>query len=238
MKLLKIRLIILILLCSLFRLNAQVSDLLQAKLDQKVATFEFRDTEIRNALRLLARQNSLNIVISSEVEGRISISLWNVTVEDILKTVLNSLGYHHIIENDIIMVKAFDKEIFGEAKSKVFRLNYIDAVDLVETLTPFITDKGQIQALNLVKTEKVEEKRSDILVVKDIQENLDIISSIIAELDIAQQQFVIEVRLIETILNENQKFGFDWPDNVKVTMTGADPTGEDDVDLASSLAAT
>jgi type II secretory pathway component GspD/PulD (secretin) len=218
-------------------LNAQINDVLRSKLDQKVTSLEFRDTEIKDVLRLLARQNGLNIVIGSQVQGRISISLWDVTIEDALKTILISQGYHHIIENDIIMVKAFDKEVFGEAKSKIFRLNYIDAVNLVETLTPFITTKGEIQALNLVKTEKVEEKRSDILVVRDLQENLDIIGSIIAELDIAQEQFIIEVRLIETILNEDQKFGFDWPDNVRVSMTGADVTGTGDVDLASGLAA-
>jgi len=237
MKGLQIRLIIIIVLCFSFRLNAQISDLLQAKLAQKVTSLEFRDTEITNVLRLLARQNGLNIVISSQVEGRVSISLWDVTIEDALKTILNAQGYHYIIENDIIMVKEFDKEIFGEAKSKIFRLNYIDAVDLMETLTPFLTSKGEIQVLNLVKTEKIEEKRSDILVLRDIQENLDIISSVIAELDIAQEQFVIEVRLIETILGENQKFGFDWPDNINVSMTGADPSGTGDVDLNSGLAA-
>jgi type IV pilus assembly protein PilQ len=237
MKSLRKCIILLTLLFFISGLKAQISDLLRAKLDQSVASLEFRETNIQDVLRLLARQNGLNLVISSDVVGRISISLRNVMVEDVLKTVLNSHGFHHIIENDIIMVKAFSKEVFGETKSKVFRLNYLDAVDLMETLTPFLTSKGEVQALHLVKTEKIEEKRSDVLVVRDIQENLDIISSIINELDVAQKQFIIEVRLIETILNEDQKFGFDWPDNVKVKMTGADVTGESDVDMASGLAA-
>jgi type IV pilus assembly protein PilQ len=207
---------------------AQTNKIIQNKLDQKVTSLEFRDTNIRDLLRMLSRQYNLNIVVNSEVAGRVSVSLTNVTVENVLKTVLNSQGYHYIIDDDIIMVKAFEHNVYGETKNKLFRLKYIDANELSETLLPLMTQKGDIRVLQLVKTENLEERRSDILLVKDIPSSLEQISSIIDELDKPQDQLIIEVRLIETILNESEKFGIDWPDRANLTLTGADPSGTSD----------
>ncbi len=218
-------------------MSAQVADQLQLKLNQKVASMEFRDTNIKDVLRLLARQHSLNIVVSSEVSGRISVSLTNVKVRDVLKTVLESQGCHFLIRNDLILVKSFERETFGETSSEVFHLDYLDAVELRETLLTILTAKGEMTVLDLVKTEKVEQRRSDVLVVKDLPENLTHIRSVIGELDIPQKQIIIEARLIETILSENEKFGFDWPKSVNVKMTGADPLNPGSIDLESGLAA-
>jgi type IV pilus assembly protein PilQ len=217
--------------------SAQMGEQLQLKLNQKVASMEFRDTNIKDVLRLLARQHSLNIVVSSEVSGRISVSLTNVEVRDVLRTVLESQGCHFLIKNDLILVKSFERETFGETSSEVFHLDYLDAVELRETLLPILTVKGEMKVLDLVKTEKAEQRRSDVLVVKDLPENLTHIRSVIGELDIPQKQLIIEARLIETILGENEKFGFDWPKSVNVKMTGADPLNPGSIDLESGLAA-
>ncbi len=218
-------------------LSAQVADQLQLKLKQKVASMEFRDTDIKDVLRLLARQHSLNLVVSSEVTGRISVSLTNVEVYDVLKTVLESQGCHFLIKNDLILVKSFERVTFGETGSEVFHLDYLDAIELRETLLPLLTTKGEMKVLDLVKTDKAEQRRSDVLVVRDLPENLNSIRSVIAELDIPQKQLIIEARLIETILGENEKFGFDWPKSVDVKVTGADPLNTGSADLESGLAA-
>lgn len=224
----KIRLIsiMLITIISSFIIGyAQIDELLQKKLDQKVKSLEFRNTHLTDLLRLLAKQYDLNIVINTDVESRISLSLSDVTVENVLKSILNSQGYNYVIDGDIIMVKTFESDIIGEVKIKLFRLNYLDAIQLSETLIPLLSPKGDMKVLQLVKTAKIEDQRSDILLVKDIPSSLEHIRMIIDELDIRQAQLIIEVRLIETILGESEKFGIDWPNAGKITLTGADPTG-------------
>lgn len=219
-------------------LLAQEADQLQLKLGQKVTSMEFRDTNIKDVLRLLARQHGLNIVVSSEVTGEVSVSLYNVEVRDVLRTILESLGCHFIIKNDLILVKSFQRESFGETSSEVFHLNYLDAIELKETLLPVLTKKGEMKVLDLVKTEKQDQRRSDVLLVKDLPENLVHIRAIISELDIAQNQLLIEARLIETIIGKDEKFGLDMPKEVKVKMTGSDPVNPGSVDLEGGLAAT
>ncbi len=212
----------LILLLFLFPITAhlQVDDVLKAKLNQKTS-MEFRDTNIKDLLRLLARQNSLNIVLGPEIAGRVSVSLTNVAVKDLLHSVLNSLGFHYIIDNNIILVKSFERAISSEIETKVFKLKYQDAYDLLESFATMLTAKGKIQVLQLVKTEKIEDKRSDILVVSDISENVEKISTIIEQIDIIQPQLQIEIRLIETILGQDQKLGFNWPTRIGANLSSA-----------------
>lgn len=203
--------------------SAQNDPIIEAKLNQKVSSLEFRDTNVTEFIRLLARQNALNIVLGTEIQGRVTVSLRDVTVRDVLKTVLNSLGFHYIVDNNIILIKAFDRPIPGDFSTEVFQLKYIDAYDVVQPVTSLLTTKGKVEVVQMVKTDKMESQRSDMLVVSDVIENIGMIADVISQLDQPQHQVTIEVRLIETILGENDQIGFNWPKQLGVKLTGANP---------------
>ena len=216
---------LLLILVLLFPANSylQTDDLFEAKLNQKVNSMEFPNTDISNLLRLLAKQNGLNIVLGPEVKGNISVSLRNVTVKDVLNSVLGSLGFNYVVSNNIIFVKSFDKDVPAELTSKVFKLNYRDAYDLVQPISSMLTKKGKVEVFQDVKTEKLNLLRSDVLVVSDVAENVEKIAKVIGEIDVVQPQILIEVRLIETILGESQKLGFNWPKKFGAKLSGAVP---------------
>ena len=100
----KIVLILLVLLL-MFPANSylQTNEILDAKLNQKVSSMEFPNTSISNLLRILAKQNGINIVLGPEIKGNVSVSLRNVTVKDVLNSVLGSLGLHYVVSNNIIL---------------------------------------------------------------------------------------------------------------------------------------
>ncbi len=191
---------------------------------KKIVNLEFRATDIKDVLRLISRQYGLNLVISSEIKGEVSLSLNNVSLQDALTAILNANGFHYVVENDILLVKALNRSVLGELDSRVYKLHYTDAIDVLETVNTLLTAKGSAQVMHLVKTEEVKEMRSDILVVSDLPENLNRIDKIIDQIDVPQQLVLIEVRLIETLLSEDQKFGFDWPDKIGTKISGADPS--------------
>ena len=60
---------------------------------QKIS-FDFRDSDVRNILKMIAEMGGLNIVLSEEVKGRVTIRLievsWDQALEVILRT--QSLG--------------------------------------------------------------------------------------------------------------------------------------------------
>lgn len=55
-------------------------------------TLDVRDADVHNVLRLLAEQGGMNIVVDARVQGRVTMRLENVTVEDAFVAVLDSLS--------------------------------------------------------------------------------------------------------------------------------------------------
>ena len=163
-------------------------------------------------------------MLGPEIQGNVSVSLRNVSVRDVLSSVLGSLGLNYVVSNNIILVKAFERDVPSEMTSRVFNLQYRDAYDLIKPVTTMLTKKGKAEVFQDVKTEKPEEQRAEILVVSDVAENVEKISMVIDEVDVAQPQILIEVRLIETILGESQKLGFDWPKKFRAKVSGASPS--------------
>ena len=51
-------------------------------------TMNFKDADILNVLRLLSKQNNLNLVASKDVKGRVTVHFSEVSLEDALETIL------------------------------------------------------------------------------------------------------------------------------------------------------
>ncbi len=194
---------------------------LATKLAQKVSP-RFNGTSISEVLNLFARQHSLNLVVSGDVKGRVSVQLYNVSLADALNTILKSLGYHYIIENDVLLVKAFENDVNGEKVTKVINLNYTNAFFIMNTLRPLLSTKGQMMPL-LAEAEKEEaEQRGSTLIINDLWENVKQIEQAIKEIDIVPKQIQIEIRLIESLLSEEEQYGLNLPKNITASMDGAE----------------
>ena len=196
---------------------------LQEKLQQKVSP-RFSDTPITQVLKLFSQQSGLNMVISDEIEGRVSIQLYDVTLENALNAILKPLGYHYIVEDEVILVKPFETSMNGELVSRVFKLNYTNAFFLSTTLAPMLSPKGKMIPLLEESEEQQINQRASTLVVTDLLENIQRIEQVIEELDVLAKQLVIEVRLIESKLSDDEQVGINWPKRFSASMDGAETT--------------
>lgn len=106
-------------------------------------SMQFYEAELQNVLRLLAMQNDLNIISGEDVTGLVSITLNNVTVEQMLDAVLKVNGYNWFQQNGIIIVKPLDTDLAGETVTRVFNLEYVDANMIVNAIQNVLTDKGR-----------------------------------------------------------------------------------------------
>ena len=122
-----------------------------------------------------------------------------------------------------------------ELYTKVFRLNYIDANALKETLQGMLSPAGNTQAFVRQKRsltpvqpaymgvtadeqrdtsksarEPVTEKWSDVLIVTDTADVMERIDDLINRLDTRIPQVMIEARMVELNLSDIVNIGIDW----------------------------
>ncbi|MCK5519731.1 MAG: hypothetical protein KAI81_01345 [Candidatus Marinimicrobia bacterium] len=106
-------------------------------------SMQFYEAELQNVLRLLAMQNDLNIISGEDISGLVSITLNNVTVEQMLDAVLKVNGYNWFEQNGIIIVKPLETTLSGETITRIFNLDYVDANMIVMAIQNVLTDKGK-----------------------------------------------------------------------------------------------
>jgi type IV pilus assembly protein PilQ len=188
----------------------------------------FKDADILSVLRMLSKQNHLNLVASSDVKGRVTVHFSEVSLDEALETILKANGYDYYIEKDIIFVKPIEADRNTSVSTKVYDLKYVDALDMKETLTPFLTKKGRMEALSRTRNGFPDEKRAHLLVVSDASFRVSAMDSIIQRLDVPLAQLMIEVRMYETTLGDDQKVGVGLPTSISASTVDArnpdDPT--------------
>ncbi len=158
-------------------------------------SMEFRDAEIRDLLRLLAREEKLNIIPDEEITGTVSVSFTDVTVQEALDAILKNRGYAYIQENNIIRVVSKPQLI-----SRTFVLESASVEGLEEQLTKFLSGEGKI----------VVNKEQDSLMVVDYPDNVDRVSQYVKMIDFGQRQVMIEAKIVEINLDKEQELGINW----------------------------
>jgi type II secretory pathway component GspD/PulD (secretin) len=119
----------------------------------KRITIQTAGTDIGSALRLVAEQGGLNLVIGPGVEGQVSVYLENVPVETALRAIAINNGYAFIMENGVITVSRpapvrEEKEVAPSTVTRIFTLQWQDAQKIKDALEYALTPYGKMKVLN------------------------------------------------------------------------------------------
>jgi len=174
------------------------------KKENIIEYLEFREVDIKDVLRQLAKQYDLNIVFSQSVKGPITIQLHNVTIDQALDAIVTANGYVYTKKGNIYKVTTPEEAEKERVRTKVFKLNNADASKLKETLKKVLSSQGSIEA----------DTRSNSLIVTDVPSVLAKIEGMISTLDEPTRQVLIEAKFIETSLGTTEKLGIDWSTTV------------------------
>ncbi|MDD5079289.1 MAG: secretin N-terminal domain-containing protein [Candidatus Omnitrophica bacterium] len=174
-----------------------------------IEALEFREVDIKDILRQLAKQYNLNIVFSESVKGLVTVQLNHVTVEQALDSVITVNNFAYTQKGNVYKVTTQDEAQREGKQTKLFKLNNADAMKLKETLAKVLGSDGSIEA----------DSRSNAIVVTDSLMVINKIESMLPSLDEATPQVLIEAKLIETSLTNTEKLGIDW--TTTITATGS-----------------
>ncbi|OQX54082.1 MAG: hypothetical protein B5M48_01620 [Candidatus Omnitrophica bacterium 4484_213] len=90
-------------------------------------SFELRDAEIKDILRILGHDYNLNILIDEEVKGKVTASLRKISLEEALEKIADMQNLLLEKRGDIIVVKP-------NLIKKIFKLKYISVKDIFPKL--------------------------------------------------------------------------------------------------------
>jgi type IV pilus assembly protein PilQ len=198
-------------------------------------TLDLNDSDILDALKIIASKSGMNIIATPEVTGTVSVKLKDVTWNKALEAILavSNLGYQ--VNGNIITVAPIGRIDFLNKQNsalitEVFNLQYLDAQLTQSTLLQLLSSQGKIAVLP-TKNEagwefaggkgesfgkqkrKYDEQtvtRSNILIVTDIPEVIENIKETIKKIDVRPVQILIEAKIIEVKKDALKDMGIDW----------------------------
>jgi len=167
----------------------------------QLISLNYLDVDIRKALSALAMEHEINIVTAKDVSGKISLYLYQVTLDEALEaiTLAGGFGYHKY--SDLYYVYKPKEARDPEAKRlqmRIFRLGYADVKNVQEVLK-----------FPGMRTIKVHEP-SRTIIVEDTPENIQKIETIISHWDRMPKQVMIEAKILEVTLTDDMSLGVNW----------------------------
>jgi type II secretory pathway component GspD/PulD (secretin) len=201
--------------------------LLGAPRQDDLVTINVRDEELTSLLEGLSVQHRINLVAGDEVEGRVTINLYDVPLEDALAQILAAQGLAYVREGDFYRVvtakELADIQLARDViETRVFTLNHLTGKEAQALLVPLMSEYGQLSMPGEESTsaggsggsggESGEggTGRREVIVVRERQSHLAVIAATLEELDRPPQQVLLEATLINIDLGEENVFGIDF----------------------------
>lgn len=196
----------------------------------KRVSFEFKDIDIHNLLRIIAEISKKNIVVADDVSGKITIRLRNVPWDQALELVLRSKGLGKEDLGNIIRVaplatlEAESKLREERAKSlkrqedlvvQLVPVNYATAGNMKDRIKEVLSERGNVTV----------DDRTNTLIVRDIGSNMGRIRSMVASLDTQTPQVLIESRIVEANTRLQKEVGIQWGGNASFSPSTGNATG-------------
>jgi len=182
-----------------------------------------RDTELKEALRFLAKVAGVNIIIPEEITGVVNIKFTNIEVLDAMNSIIRANDLDYAAERGVIRVgKTGQFTTTGEdLKTETIRLRYATAKDLTEKVKELLTDRGSV----------LSDDRTNSLVVRERLVNIENVKRFIRDIDIRDSQVLISAKIVEATRDFSRSLGVQWGVNQnanRVNVVGVSAVGASD----------
>jgi type IV pilus assembly protein PilQ len=170
-------------------------------------SLNFQNIEVRSLLQVIADFTNFNIVTSDSVTGAVTLRLKDVPWDQALDIILQAKGLGMRRSGNVLWIAPKDEiaareklELESNAaiqsleplRTQAYQLNYTKAADVSVQLT----GSGASRILS-ARGSAIAEPRTNQLFVTDVPSKLEQVQQLVARLDIAVPQVLIEARIVE-----------------------------------------
>lgn len=199
---------------------------LPAQATGPLITLSVHDEELANLLRALSLQHRINLVTGDQVQGRVTINLFDVPLADALAQILATQGLGYVRQGDFYRVVSLEEQraVLLEqdaVQTRVFNLNHLTSAEAQQLLQPLLSPTGQLTlAANAAAAGGTgapagagaapASGQRQTIVVRDHTSRLAVVTATLAELDRPPQQVLLEATILSIDLGEDNRLGVDF----------------------------
>lgn len=221
----------------IFPLTAE--EIQQAKMKKQVFTgkrisLNFQNISIRAVLQLLADFTGINIVVSDNIKGDITLRLNDIPWDQALDIILTTQGLDKRRTGNVMLVdtkanldkieesKLKSQQIIARLepmRSDLVQINYAKAADLAVLIkdkqNSLLSERGKISV----------DVRTNTIWIQDTATKIEEVRELVKQLDVPVKQVLIEARIVEVSKDFSQDIGIRWgvsrPPTLSGTLAGA-----------------
>ncbi len=174
-------------------------------------SLNFQNIEIRSLLQVIADFTNFNVVTSDTVTGAVTLRLKDVPWDQALDIILQAKGLGMRKAGNVLLIAPKDElaakdkqelesrnaiQSLEAVRTQSFQINYAKAGDIATQITAGGTGPASARILS-TRGSVIAEPRTNQLFVTDIPSKLEQVQQLIAKLDVAVRQVLIEARIVE-----------------------------------------
>ncbi len=172
----------------------------------RLISLDLQDTDIDNALRIIAEVSNLNIIASDDVTGKVTLRLIDVPWDQALDVILKTNGLDKVQEGNVVRIAPVEKlrlerEALKQAQQaeeeleplqvRYIRVSYAKASDLRPLIESVVSERGSVAY----------DERTNQLIIKDIRKGVKNVVELVSKLDLRTPQILLETQIVEANRN-------------------------------------
>ena len=165
-----------------------------------VGVREFQGDDVGQVLRLLARQAKINMVVSEQVTGTVTMRLEDVTALQAIAIIVKAKNLFMDKIDNVYYIKTGAERTAEPTESDSYQFSYSRAKDTVALIASQLASKDPPQV----------DERTNTIFYRETRGNIDNIRKLLVQIDKPTKQVMIEARLVEVTANPKQSYGINW----------------------------
>ncbi|MDD3148706.1 MAG: secretin N-terminal domain-containing protein, partial [Candidatus Riflebacteria bacterium] len=153
----------------------------------RISSLDFRQTDVSDALRSLAQLISINLMLSQDINGQVTILFNDVTIEEAFNTLLSSFNLTFAWEGNILRI--FTKAS-APTMTRIFAIQHTNAGDIKPIVDKMLTPTTGACEID---------QRTNSLMITDTAAKLSEIKNLLPQIDVKESTVQVTSRPVTEV---------------------------------------
>lgn len=192
----------------------------------KKISFDVRDADLQDVLKVISAAANLNVMIGDSVKGKITMRLMNIPWDEALDLIAKQHGLVVQRQGNVLLINSASEaakltkeqlealtmqqnlERKNDAVARIIKLNYIDP-DYAKNIIDSLVYNKQKESIGFVVSDKV----NNSIICYDTKQNIQKIENIVKAIDVKKREIEISAKIVIVSKGYERDLGIQWGGN-------------------------